>query len=117
MKKCISLLLLSCLLTACHTGKEAALNDLRSLTSQIEQNAYDYEFKDWVKVQKKFEKIDDRLRRYDYSTSEAHEIGELKGKSLTCIAKGILSKAGNKVLDAASQIKGIIDGIQKAITP
>ncbi len=110
-------LLLAATLTSCHTGKEAALNDLRGLTTEIEQNATEYDFNEWMKVQKKFEKIDKRIQKYNYTTEEAHEIGELKGKSLGYMAKGVLSKAGNKVIDAANQIQGVIDGLQKVLVP
>ena len=105
------------MLSSCHTGREAALQDLRNLTTEIEANAPSYNFKEWVKEQKKYEKIDRRLSKYDYSQAESHEIGELKGQCLGYIAKGVLGKASNKIIYAANQIQGIIDGVQKVLTP
>ena len=115
MKKFFSIVALACMLASCHTGKDAALADLRSLTAQIEQNATVYDYNDWMRVKKRFEKVDNRLMRYDYTADESHEIGELKGRSLGYIAKGVVTKAGDKIIDAASQIKGILDGIQKVL--
>jgi hypothetical protein len=40
-----------------------------------------------------------------------------KGQCLGYIAKGVLGKASNKIIDAANQIQGIIDGVQKVLTP
>ena len=60
------------MLSSCHTGKEAALQDLRNLTTEIETNATTYNFKEWIKVQKKYEKIDSRMSKYDYSQAELH---------------------------------------------
>ena len=105
------------LLSSCHTGKEAALQELRNLTTEIEGNATSYNFNEWIKVQKKYQKIDSRIAKYDYSQAESHEIGELKGQCLGYFAKGVLGKASNKVIDAANQIQGIIDGVQKVLTP
>ena len=117
MKKLLILVLAAAALTSCRSGKEAAVQDLRALTSEIEANASTYNFKQWLKEQKKYEKIDDRLKKYDYSAQESQEIGEQKRQCLGYCAKGVLGKATNKVLDAANQIQGIIDGVQKVLTP
>ncbi len=116
-KKLFLAILAGILLSSCHTGKEAALQDLRNLTAEIETNATSYNFNQWLKEQKKYEKIDKRLAKYDYSQAESHEIGELKGECLGYFAKGVLGKASNKIIDAANQIQGIIDGVQKVLTP
>lgn len=117
MKKLITLILLSIVLAGCRSGKDAALNDLRSLTAEIERNATVFNFDEWLKEQKKFEKISKRIEQYEYSPAENHEIGELKGQCVGYFAKGVLGKATNKVLDAAEQIQGIIDGVKKVLTP
>ena len=117
MKKLIPIILLSLIITGCRSSKDAALNDLRSLTTEIEQNATVFNFDQWLREQKKFEKISRRLDQYEYTAAENHEIGELKGQCLGFFAKGVLGKAGNKVLETAEQIQGIIDGVKKVLTP
>ena len=117
MKKIIPIMLLALALTSCRSGKEAALNDLRSLTTEIEQNATAYNFDEWLKEERKFERISRRLEKYEYSADENHEIGELKGQCVGYFAKGVLGKASNKIMDAANQIQGIIDGVKKVLTP
>lgn len=117
MKKLFPIILLSLMLAGCRSGKQAALNDLRSLTAEIEQNATVFNFNEWLKEQKKFEKISKRIEKYEYSEAENHEIGELKGQCVGYFAKGVLGKASNKLLDAANQIQGIIDGVKKVLMP
>ena len=53
MKKFFPLILLTLLFTGCRSGKQAALNDLRGLTTEIEQNATSFNFDEWLKEQKK----------------------------------------------------------------
>ncbi len=117
MKKFLFILFATLSLTSCHCGKEAALNDLRSLTTEIEENATMFNFDQWLREQRKFEKINKRIEKYEYTAAENHEIGELKGLCLGYFAKGVLGKATNKALDAANQIQGIIDGVKKVLTP
>ncbi len=117
MKKFFPLILLTFLFAGCRSGKQAALNDLRGLTTEIEQNATSFNFDEWLKEQKKFEKISKRLDKYEYSAAENHEIGELKGQCVGYFAKGVLGKASNKIIDAANQIQGIVDGVKKVLTP
>ncbi len=117
MKNLFLLLFLSIALVSCKSSKQAAMEDLRGLTSEIRQNANDYNFSEWLKQQQKYQKIENRLQKHEYTAEESREIGELKGECLGYFAKGVLGKTTNKVMDAANQIQGIIDGIQKALKP
>ena len=117
MKKLFTIIALALTIVSCQSGKQAALNDLRDLTVEIQQNAHTYNFKEWLAEERRYEKIDSRLRKYDYTEEESREIGELKGECLGWFAKGVIGKATNKIQDAANQIQGIIDGIQKALKP
>lgn len=116
-KALFPLLLMMLFLASCQSSKQAAVADLRSLTTEIEQNASSYNFKQWVAEQRKFQKIDARLQQYDYTEAENREIGELKGRCLGYFARGVLGKASNKIVDAANQLQGIVDGIQKVLLP
>ncbi len=117
MKKLIILILSTMTMASCRSGKQAAMEDLRGLTTEIQTNAKDYNFNEWLKKQKKYQKIENKLNKYEYTEEESHEIGELKGECLGYFAKGVLGKASNKIIDAANQIQGIVDGIQKVLTP
>lgn len=104
-------------LMSCSTGKQAAINDLRNLTTEIETNASSYNFRQWLQEQQKYRNIDAKLAKYEYTDEENREIGELKGQCLAYFAKGVLGKATNKITDAANQLQGIVNGIQKVLVP
>lgn len=118
MKKKTMLTLTAALcMMSCTTGKQAALNEMRDFTAELEENATTYNFRDWQKEQRKFYKIDKKLQRHDYTAEEQHEIGEMKGVCLGYFAKGVLGKASNKIVQVRNQLQGIVDGIQKALVP
>lgn len=117
MKRIIPLLLLAVLATSCRSGKDAAMNDLMNLRTEVQENAMSYNFNQWIKQEKKFEKICERMDKYEYTPEEHHEIGKAKGELVGYFAKGVMGKASNKIIDAAEQIQGIIDGIKNALKP
>lgn len=113
MKKFFPILVLALLmLTSCST-KTSALADLRSLTDDIRLYGAEYTIKDWTKVKNQFEKVSDRLTRYDYTPAERQEIGELKGQCVKYFAQGIITNAAGKVIGISSEIKGILDALKK----
>lgn len=115
MKKILLLTFAAFTLISCHTGRQAALQDLRKLSERIEEHAQDYDMNDWKAEVKHFEKTCKRLERHDYTVDEYHEIGRLKGECLANFAKSIIGKAGDKIMDAASQFEGLIEGVKKSI--
>lgn len=114
MKK-ITLILISALtllLSSCST-RTSALADLRSLTNDIRTYGAEYTLSDWKKVKHEYDKIQDRLLRYDYTPSERQEIGDLKGQCVKYFAKGIVTNAAGQIIGVSSEIKGILEGLKK----
>ncbi len=117
MKNMILALTATLCMMSCATSKQAALNDMRNFTTELQENATTYNFRDWRKEQRKFYKIEKRLQQHEYTADEQHEIGEMKGVCLGYFAKGVLDKASNKITQVKNQLQGIVDGIQKALVP
>ncbi len=114
MKKAfiISISALALLLSSCST-RTSAISDLRALTSDIRNYGSEYTISDWKKVKNEFEKIQDRLSKYDYSAAERQEIGELKGQCVKYFAKGVVTNAAGQIIGISSEIKGILEGLKK----
>ena len=114
--KSIYVLLVSCavVLSSCST-KTSAINDLRSLSTEIQENGAEYNVEQWKKAGQKYEKITNKISQYKYSVEQNREIGELKGKCAAYFAKGVVSNITNKVTNMASQLKGVIDGVKEVI--
>lgn len=116
MKRRISLPLLTALflvtltLASCAT-KGSALSDLRELSSDIEQKGSTYSLNDWKKVKNRYQSIDHRISRQEWTDEEREEIGTLKGRCLKYFAKGVVKNMVGKVSGAASEIRGVLEGL------
>ncbi len=106
---CASLLFSSC------STKTSAINDLRSLQERIEKKGETYTVEDWKEAKEKFEKINAQIEKNKdkYTAEEFEEIGRLEGLCLSSFAKSVIGNVKNKVTNAASAIKGLIDGIKE----
>lgn len=100
--------------TSCST-KTSAINDLRSLQERIEKKGENYTVEDWKEAKEKFEKINAQIEKNKdkYTAEEYEEIGRLEGLCLSSFAKSVIGNVKNKVTNAASAIKGLIDGIKE----
>lgn len=108
----IPLAALAMLVSSCST-KTSAISDLRSLAYDIRDYGSEYTLSDWKKVKSEYDKIDSRLRQYDYSPAQREEIGELKGQCLKYFAKGLVTNAAGQIIGISSEIKGILEGLKK----
>lgn len=118
MSRYVTLLLVAMLaLTSCKSSKQAAMNDLQELTSEIKVNATEYDFKEWRKVKNRYIKIEKKLAKHEYTAEENEEIGKMKGECLGYFAKGVLTRSSDKVMDAINQIQGLVDGLKKSLSP
>lgn len=111
------LLVIACVglvFTSCST-KTSAINDLRSLQRNIEMKGETYTVEDWEKAKDKFEKINKQIEKNidKYTAEEYEEIGRLEGQCVSSFAKSVVSNVKNKVTNAASALKGLIDGIKE----
>jgi len=98
------------LLTSCAT-KQTAINQLQNLAYDMRDNGAYYNVDDWKQAAADFMAIRDKMRKYDYTPAERHQIGELEGECAKYMVQGIKNGAINTVLGIGSEIKGILDGL------
>lgn len=103
------------LMCSCSTSN-SALNDLRTLNNNIATEGSTYTLSDWRSAGMKYYKTDKKIAKYaakgKYTDEEMQEIGELQGSCLGGFAKGLGQNLTTKVNNAASLIKGIVDGFK-----
>ncbi len=117
MKKLFSLILFCMVLgmtSSCTSGKYAAVDSLRNLTYELEDNSYYYDYRDWDRAKNKYNRINDRISRYQYTPSERTEIGELQGKCMGYFAKGTVNSITDGITGVINQVKGAIKGAKDA---
>ena len=113
MKKLFGLLLIIAAITmASCSSKNAAVNDLRNLRNDIENYGYRYDIEDWQKAKDKFVKIDEKLRKHDYTYEESKEIGRLKGDCAKLFIQSLIQNIGTKADGIKGQIEGILESIR-----
>lgn len=97
-------------LTSCQT-KQAAINDLRSLTQEMQLNSNYYTLSDWEKAGVKYYNINKRIKAHagDYTNEEMKEIGDLNGQC----ARSFTDGAVNKVKGAKDMLKSFVEGFLK----
>lgn len=101
-------------LTACST-KRSAINDLRRFNNELAVYGPEYNLEDWKAAAADFQDINQRLRRYEYNAAEREEIGRLKGECIANFGKGVASNAITKITNAASELKGLIEGLKEVL--
>lgn len=119
MKKYLFLLiavLMLALTTSCNT-QQRAINQMRSLTYEIEANGDTYEPQDWQAAYDDYKAINDKIDTRKLSDEQRAEVGELKGRCLSKFAKCSVNSIARIVTGAISEgagiVKGILDGLSK----
>ncbi|MCR5312369.1 MAG: hypothetical protein K6E54_01735 [Bacteroidaceae bacterium] len=113
VKVLFTILVAGLCLASCST-KSSAVSDLRSLSNDIQENGSTYTVEEWKAVKNKFEKVSEKINKYEYTAEEYEEIGELKGKCVAYFAKGVVNNVTNKITNVANQIKGVVNGVKDA---
>ena len=104
----LTLICMACaLMCACRSSKETALQDLRDFTTEIQQEGFTYSMSDWQKATKQYAKINEKLRKYQYDSTEMEEIGTLQGNCVNAFTNSI----GSKVTGIGSFLKGLATSI------
>lgn len=119
MKKYLMLsatILMLGLCTSCNT-QQHAINQMRSLTYEIEAKGDTYTPEDWKAAYEDYKQIDAKLDNKKLSEQQRAEVGELKGRCLSTFAKcsvgSIVKVVKGAISEGAGIVKGIIDGLSK----
>ena len=105
-------------LTSCTSSKYAAVNSLRNFTTELgtmANNSSSYNQTDWAKARAKYQNINDKISKYEYTSDERSEIGELQGRCVGYLAKGTANTVVDKVKGAVNQVTGIIEGVKQVL--
>lgn len=104
------------LTTSCNT-QQRAINQMRSLTYEIETKGPTYEPEDWKAAYEDYKKIDEKLDNRKLNEEQRAEVGELKGRCLSTFAKcsvgSIVKVVKGALSEGAGIVKGILDGLTK----
>lgn len=114
MKKIHVILMVLVLAASSCSTSQSALNDLRQLSYDINTQGSAYGVKEWSRTANKYYKVDKKIVNYikkdAYTQEEMEEIGQLQVDCVTGFSTGVTENITNKVNNAASLIKGIING-------
>lgn len=117
MKKSFVLFALSLLLLSSCSTERRSLNQMRSLTENIEKYGDRYEMEDWEKAYERYQAIDGKMDTSRLSQAQAKEYGELKGRAVAKFAKSQVEKVvdgiGKYVNQGIGILKGILDGVKE----
>ena len=97
-------------LTSCQT-KQHAINQLQSLSDDLQYKSRNYDSQDWQKAADRFAKVRKDINRHDYSPEEWREIGKLEGQCATYFVKGVKDGIFNEYNAIKNEIIGILQGI------
>lgn len=101
------------ILSSCST-KQSAINELRNFATEIDANGAQYNIDDWKMAAVRYETIEQKLSKHEYTPEEKTEISNLKGKCVGSFARNAIKGAANKVKNTADAVKGFIEGIREA---
>lgn len=110
MKKLLAVCAVMLTLVSCQT-KQTAINDLRSLSQEIQLYGNNYSINDWKTAGERYYDINKRISKHtgDYTDAEVQEISELNGRCVRSFTEGAVTK----VQGAVSALKSFIDGFLK----
>lgn len=118
MKKYLMLLatiMMLGLTTSCNT-QQHAINQMRSLTYEIEAKGDTYQPEDWKAAYEDYKKIDEKLDNNKLTEQQRAEVGELKGRCLATFAKCSVGSIVKVVKGALSEGAGIVKGILNGLS-
>lgn len=111
---CAVSLLMAAIVVSCDE-KQAALDELRDMAKELNDNAENMKAEDWEQAAIVYANIDSILSANDYTEEELKEIGRLQGECLGYFTKRSIKKVKEEAKKAASQVKGIFEGFKDAM--
>lgn len=94
------------------SNKQSAVDDLRDLSVELQDNSENYDSNDWQEVAEKYAKIEKDLNKYEYTDEELKEIGRLKGRCIAAITRSSMKNIGRMVHGYQKQIEGASEELE-----
>lgn len=95
---------------------ESAVDDLKELIEDIEQNSDNYTKDEWDEKILLYSQMEEELLKYKYTDEELKEIGRLKGKYLGLLTKSNIDDLNEKINDFSKKVEGGIEGFLEIIS-
>lgn len=118
MKKIISFFTIAVicfvLMCAC-SSKQDPIDDLETLSVELENNCENYSQKDWSEVAEKLSSIEEDMNNYDYTDDELRQIGKLKAKCYGTILRFSAKIMKSQIHNAKMQFEGASEEIESTI--
>lgn len=110
----ITLLAAITLVMASCATRKSAINDLRSLSNDIELNGSRYTLKEWKEAATDYAKINKQLTKHagEYTQEERTEITELNAKCVKSFTSGAITQGTSRIENAVGFLKDIISGVK-----
>ena len=90
-------------------------SDYRSLAKELKTNSSNYTAEDWDYVAKKYQKLENKVSRCDFSPKEKKELNRLRGQCAAYMLKSISKQAKVQLEDAIEQFTDMPEGFNKAL--
>lgn len=110
----IHIIILLLLLCSCNR-EESTLSDYRSLVNELKTNSSNYDEEDWKNAIAKFEKIEKKAEKCDFSPKERKEINKLRGQCAAYMLKAITKQATTQIKDAMEGISDMAEGFNEVL--
>ena len=98
-------------LSSCVSSRQAAINDLRNFTQNMQRNSYNYSLDDWASAGKEYYNINKKIKKHatEYTDSEMQEISNLSGQCVRNFSEGAVTKVNG----ATSLLNSFLEGFMK----
>lgn len=110
----IYFILMLILVCSC-TREGSALSEYRSLAKELKVNSTDYTQEDWERAIKKYEKLEEKISRCNFSKQEKKELNRLRGQCAAYMLKAISKQTKRDVEDVMEQFADMAEGFNEAL--
>ena len=110
----IYFILMLILVCSC-TREGSALSEYRSLAKELKVNSTDYTQEDGERAIKKYEKLEEKISRCNFSKQEKKELNRLRGQCAAYMLKAISKQTKRDVEDVMEQFADMAEGFNEAL--
>lgn len=100
--------------TSCGSA-QGTINDLHSLNTELKYNSERFTSDDWHKAKARLDKIQKKVKKYDFTDEQLREIGALTTSCYVYMGKNTVKSTFKDIRDAAIQAQGAADEIKAII--
>lgn len=110
----IHIVLLLLVLCSC-SREESTLSEYRSFAKELKTNSSNYDEEEWRNTIAKFEEIEKKAEKCDFSPKERKEINRLRGQCAAYMLKAITKQATTQIKDAMEGFSDMAEGFNEAL--